>query len=166
MTDAPGWATLADDESVIWLGRPVIYHFLDGLLGGFLLVAIAAVVGFFWPADLVVAGVVSGVVVAAVIAGLGVLTALWTLVDRWRITYLVTTQQVYVKRGLLSRTVKNLRVEQIQNASFTESLLGRLFSYGDVHIDTAGSEGPEVVLRNVANPDEVLGHISQRTERG
>lgn len=162
MSDVPGWATLSEGESVVWTGRPVIYHFLDGLVVAAVLLAIAAAAYLFWPAG---TGGVPAIVPAAVLAGVAVLSAVWTLLERWRITYLVTTHQVYVKRGLISRTVKNLHVDQIQNTSFTESLLGRLFSYGHVRIDTAGSEGAEIVLRNVANPDEVLGLISRDTER-
>lgn len=162
MSDAPSWATLADDERVVWNGRPVIYHFLDGVVGGGVLAAVAVAVAVFWPPGTGVPRTVP----AAAVGGLAALVALWPLVQRWSITYLVTTHQVYVKRGLVSRTVKNLHVEQIQNTSFTESLLGRLLSYGNVRIDTAGSEGPEMVLRNVADPDEVLGLIAQHTERG
>lgn len=157
MSDAPGWVTLTEGETVVWRGNPVVYHYLHGFLLALALFGVAAAVAVFWP----FASVATGWIPAAIVVAVGVLVALRTLLAWRSVQYVVTTEEVYVRRGLVSRTVTNLRMDRIQNTSFTQSLGGRLFSYGDVEIDTAGSEGTEVVLRNVGDPEDVLGYISE-----
>jgi membrane protein YdbS with pleckstrin-like domain len=157
MTDAPSWVTLSDHEEVVWRGHPVVYHYLGGFLLAAGLLAGAAAAAALWQW----ASVAPRWIPAGALGALGLLVGLQTLVSRRTIQYLVTTEEVYVKRGLLSREVKNLRLDRVQNSSFKQTLSGRLFSYGDVELDTAGSEDTEIVMRHVANPEAVLGHVSE-----
>lgn len=157
MTDTPGWATMTEGETVVWRGHPVVYHYLPGLLlsAGLLALGAWTLVSWPWP-DLVAAWLP-----AASIAALGALVGLDRLVSRWTVQYLVTSEEVYVRRGLVSRSVTSLRLDRVQNSSFSQSLTGRLLSYGDVELDTAGGDGTEVVLENVPAPETVLGYVSQ-----
>jgi len=82
----------------------------------------------------------------------------------WSTRYLVTSDEVYVKNGLFSRSVTNARLDQIQNTTFTQSALGRALSYGDVHMDTAGHAGTEIVFRNAADPDAVVAAITRQLD--
>jgi len=165
VSDAPDWVTLTDGETVAWSGRRTLWAYLDR----FRLAAAAAVAGVALPlasplrVDPVtltvqtVPSALTGLAVAAVLVG-------WALVERASVRYLVTSEEVYVKRGLVSRTVRNLRLEQVQNTSFSQSLAGRLLSYGDVRFDTAGGEGAEVRFRAVPDPDGVLATVTRQQD--
>ena len=165
MTDAPDWVTLTDGESVVWSGRRTLWAYADRLL----LAAVAAVAGVALPlaSPLRVDPVtVTVATVPSALGGLGVAVVLvgWALLGRASVRYLVTDEEVYVKRGLLSRTVRNLRLEQVQNTSFSQSLLGRVLSYGDVRFDTAGGGGSEVTFRAVPDPRTVLATVTRQQD--
>ena len=113
--EVPNWVTLTDDETVVWRGGPSTARVVQELVGETLLVVvgIAAVavgsgaVAAVDPPTLsaVPLGLV-GIGLAVVLLGvvLGVVTYL-----RFRaIGYLITTSELYRKRGLFSRSVRNL----------------------------------------------------------
>lgn len=168
-SDHPDWLTLTDDEQVVWEGRPSPYPYLGGLLGPVGLVALGIAVA------IVAAGVVSvgvpipeavpGVAIGGALVALGVALALGRIISWWLTRYVVTTEEVYHKRGVVSRSVTNTRLDQIQNTRFTQSATGRLFSYGDVYVDTAGGGGTEIVFRHVEEPQRVVGRITEELDR-
>lgn len=86
-------------------------------------------------------------------------------VARWRaVRYLVTTEELYRKRGLVSRDVKNLRLGQVQNTGFTQSAVQRLLGYGTVTVSTAGSGGTELAFANVPDPERVNGVVTEQLD--
>lgn len=168
MADQPDWVTLTEGESVVWQGRPIIYPYLGGVLTGLVIILLGIGV---W---LVVQGVIlnfslpsfiPGGIIVGILVVLGIWVALKPVLDWWSIRYLITTQEVYKKQGLVSRTVKNIALDKVQNTSFTQSVMGRLFSYGNVHIDTAGSGGTEMVFDSVGDPESVVGHITRHIDK-
>ncbi|MDY6764504.1 MAG: PH domain-containing protein [Halobacteria archaeon] len=168
MEDQPDWVTLTEGESVVWQGRPIVYPYLGGVSTGLIIILLGVVV---W---LVVQGVIldfsipsfipSGIIVGVLVV-LGILVALKPILDWWSIKYLITTDEVYKKQGMVSRTVKNLSLDKVQNTSFTQSVMGRLFSYGNVQIDTAGGGGTEMVFNSVKDPESVVGHITRQIDK-
>ena len=56
-------------------------------------------------------------------------------------TWSITDRRLVDETGILSRSVKESPFEKIHNASYKQSLLGRIFGYGDVYIQTASAEG-------------------------
>lgn len=160
----PGWVTLGDAEEIVWTGRPSMLLAAGSMLLGFVLVVVGSALygvviptdsGFRWVGLLVVAAGVALIIL---------------VVARHRSTqYVITTNEVYRKEGLLSRKVASLRLDRIQNVSFEQSLLERLSMYGDVYVDTAGTGGTEITFHGVPNPQRVssmlteqLDHVSNR----
>lgn len=157
MTDAPRWASLDDGERVVWSGRPVAYGFLRGYLLTVLILALAGVTAVHWQwSDLVVRWIPAGALVA-----LAVLVYVQTALSRRSMAYLVTNEAVYVRRGLVRRSVTSLRIDRVGTTTANHSLLGRLFSYGHVELDAASTEGVDLVLEYVADPEAVLDHVSE-----
>jgi uncharacterized membrane protein YdbT with pleckstrin-like domain len=157
MTDAPRWASLDDGERVVWTGRPVAYGFLRGYLLTVVLLALAGVTVVHWQwSDLAVRWLPAGSLVALALLVYG-----QTVLSRRSLAYLVTNEAVYVRRGVLRRSVTDLRLDRIGDTSIGRSLLGRLFSYGHVELDAASTEGVDLVLEYVATPEEVLDHVSE-----
>jgi uncharacterized membrane protein YdbT with pleckstrin-like domain len=169
MTDAPGWVTLTDGEEVIWQGRPTLYHFMGRTILGLVLVGFGIlvwlVVDNVIETGVTVPAAVPGGILGVVIVLLGLTMSAKPLLEWWNVRYLVTSKEVYKKSGVVSRSVTNLNLNQIQNTTFTQSVTGRLLSHGHVHIETAGSRGTEVTFQNVADPEDVVGHITRELDK-
>ncbi|PSQ41962.1 hypothetical protein BRD14_05360 [Halobacteriales archaeon SW_5_68_122] len=168
----PDWVTLTDDETVVWRGGPSTARVVQELLGETLLVVVGiavvavgsgAVAAVDPPTLSAVPLGLVGVGLAVVLLGvvLGVVTYL-----RFRaIVYLITTSELYRKRGLFSRSVRNLRLERVQDSGFRQSAVQRLLGYGTVHVSTAGGGGVELRFRHVTDPEAVNGRIARQLDR-
>lgn len=130
------------------------YHsvrFLPGV--ALLLVAGAlAVASFVFPgADS--AGTISALLIAA--AGVGVagfVTILWrAFVDSFD-EFGLSTVRVFKKTGFLKRVVRQIPLDKVQDVNISATLWGRWLSYGDVELQTAGTDGT-VVFPRIAHPE-------------
>lgn len=156
----PEWVTLSEDERIVWTGSPSFFVALWSLLTGFLVV---------------LAGVALYVVLVAVqfeprrfvlwLVPLGIALIALSYLRHRSTRYVITTNEVYRKDGFLSRSVTSLRLDRVQNTSFSQSFLDRLFSLGDVNIDTAGSGATEIVFASVSNPQKVSGLLTEQLDR-
>ena len=169
MTDAPDWVTLTDGEQLVWRGRPTLYAYMGRIVGGLLIGLIGVVVwqvtrqgdvmGIPLPSALPY-DLIGGAVVLLGLARVG-----GTMLKWWSIRFLVTSDEVYRKQGILSRSVKNLRHDQIQNTSFSQSILGRLLSFGHVRIKTAGTGRTEMAFTHVPDPEGVVDQITRQIDQ-
>lgn len=71
----------------------------------------------------------------------GILIIDAVVLSRRRSRYVVTTNRVYTKVGLLRRTISEARIADIHSLSTEESLLERLAGEGTVRIDSTGISG-------------------------
>jgi len=175
MADAPDWVTLTDGEEVIWAARPSMVPYLTTLIGEFVLIGLgvglwigggfSSLLGVSFDPTIGLLPIPLWSALALVLIGWGLLGIASTALDWWSRYYLITTEEIYKKQGLFSRTVENTRLDQVQNTAFTQSWLGRLASYGDVQIDTAGTGGKEIVFKKVANPDGIIEKVTRQLDR-
>ena len=83
-----------------------------------------------------------------------------------RITdYVVTSEGLYRKNGIFSRSVQKIGFEKVQNISFSQGILGKKFGYGNIEISTAGGSGIEMRFVSVENPREVQSLINKRIKQ-
>jgi uncharacterized membrane protein YdbT with pleckstrin-like domain len=127
------WLTLDEDEEIVWSGNPDSKSIVPALIIGI-------------PLSLVLVGI--PIVVSAY---------LW----RENTDYVVTTDGLYKKSGVLSRDVQKIDFEKVQNISFTQSAVGNYFGFGSVDISTAGGSGVEMQFQSVSNPKEVQELINR-----
>jgi uncharacterized membrane protein YdbT with pleckstrin-like domain len=80
--------------------------------------------------------------------------------------YVVTNRRIYAKRGIVSRNVKTVDFDKVQNINYTQGALGAHFGYGNVEISTAGSSGAEVTFRSIPDPADVQELIDREIKRG
>lgn len=132
------WLSLDDGEEILWA---------DGPDRRTLIPAVAV-----------------GIPLAIVLVGIAIIVGEYLRVTNTH--YVVTNRALYRKSGILSRDVKRIDFEKVQNISYTQSALGNHFGYGTVEISTAGGTGVEMAFSAVANPREVQALVSDRTERG
>lgn len=74
-----------------------------------------------------------------------------SLVER----YVLTNERIKVTTGLLGRAIENYELIRVQDIDVQQNAGERLLGIGDVRIRGADPSNPELVLRNVRDPQEV-----------
>jgi uncharacterized membrane protein YdbT with pleckstrin-like domain len=78
--------------------------------------------------------------VAAISVVVGGRRGLWPLLV-WRCThYVITDERILLQHGVLSRERRDLPLARINDHAMSQSLLGRLFGYGRMTIDSVGDQ--------------------------
>jgi len=82
--------------------------------------------------------------------------------------YVVTSQGLYRKTGIFSRSVQKIGFEKVQNISFSQGILGTQLGYGSIGISTAGGSGVEMRFAAIDDPKTVQELINKRikSEKG
>jgi membrane protein YdbS with pleckstrin-like domain len=79
----------------------------------------------------------------------------------WRVNiWVVTTSRVIDESGLLKHFAKESPLEKINNISYDQSVWGRIFSFGNVEIQTAAEAGATNYY-NVNHPKRLKDTITQ-----
>lgn len=130
------WLTLGADEQVVWAGNPHESSLVPALVVGV-------------PLSLLLIGI--PIVVSAYLR-------------REATEYVVTTEALYRKSGILSRNVQRVDFAKVQNTSYSQGLFGRQFGYGNIDVSTAGGAGVELTFRSVPEPKDVQELINARVK--
>ena len=69
--------------------------------------------------------------------------------------YTITSERVKIVRGLFGRDVDNFELIRIQDIDYSQRMSERMIGVGDVTIRGHDPSHPEVVLRNVKEPEKV-----------
>jgi len=156
----PDWFHISEDEDIVWESRPhpitMGVRLLVGIglaLAGLLVAGWSVIDG---PSLLTLLGF--GLLVVGVAVAFG-RYLVWT-----NIRYVITSSELYKKRGVISRDVTQFRLERVQNTSLSQSGLGRLLGYGDLTVYTAGSGDPELTFERVPNPEVASSRLSDQLE--
>ncbi|EFW91230.1 membrane-flanked domain protein [Haladaptatus paucihalophilus DX253] len=155
--DVP-WLHLTPDEEVLWAGHRSVYLVLPPIVLGIVLLLLGAGIagsdvfgGFSW--------------VGILLIPVGFAIAIPPFV-RWRSEWFVlTTEEVYHKRGVFAQDVTQIRLDRVRNTAFSQSLLERILDYGTVTIHTAGVTTDNLVFENVSNPQSVNGLLTEQLDR-
>src|SRR5215469_4635753 len=79
---------------------------------------------------------------------------------RWTTETDVTNMRVVHKTGFIKRRTFEMALDKVESVDVNQSIMGRLFNYGDVTIMGVG-EGKETI-RTIAAPLEFRSHITAR----
>jgi len=131
------WLTLDDGEEVLWASTPHKSSLVPAL--------------------------VIGVPLSFVLVGIPIIVSAY--LSFTNTNYVVTTRGLYRKRGILSRDVKQIGFDKVQNISYSQSAIGSSLGYGTVEISTAGSSGVELRFRSIPTPAAIQELISREIER-
>ena len=145
---------LVPGEEVLLTPR---YHWIRFVPGaaGVLLGIVLAVLALLTPPA---AGAETGArTILLVSAGVAALLGLVAVFRRWLVDsfdeFAVTTFRVIRKSGVLERSVRQIPLEKVQDVNVRSTLGGRWLSYGDVEIQTAGSDST-VVFPRILHPEK------------
>jgi len=121
------WLSLDDGEEVLWSGEPMMKSIYPALVIGL-------------PLSLVLVGI--PIVVGAYL-------------NIKNTDFVVTSQGLYKKTGVLSRSVQKIGFDKVQNISFSQGFFGTQFGYGNIEVSTAGGSGVEMRFRSIEEPKTV-----------
>jgi uncharacterized membrane protein YdbT with pleckstrin-like domain len=107
---------------------------------------------------------------ALVPAGVGIFLFVVMMVPIWTTEIGVTSQRVIYKRGLIQRETQEMQLRSVEQVSFDQDVLGRIFGYGWLEIHGTGEEvitlpaiGDPVAMRRALQ--EALGQIQGNAEQ-
>lgn len=96
-------------------------------------------------------------------AGLTVVWLIYRILDRKTNLWAVTNLRIIDEYGVFSNNSKETPLNKINNVSYRQPLLGRLFNYGDVQIQSAAESG-SIIQKMVERPKVLKDTITQYQE--
>jgi hypothetical protein len=94
----------------------------------------------------------------------GAFVGLWMLLSmmmkKWTTEIILTTERLIYKRGFFKVTVQEVDIEQLASDSVDQSLLGRIFDYGAIHVRCI--EASDVDLPAITKPYEFRNALEQQ----
>jgi uncharacterized membrane protein YdbT with pleckstrin-like domain len=110
----------------------------------------------------IVVGLIAGPVIGSSIAVAGIAAViLGGLLKRIATHYVVTTQRLRIRRGILAKKVQQTRIDRVQNVNTDQGFIERVLRVGTVDFDTAGTDDSDFTFRGIANPDEVVAAVDR-----
>ena len=156
------------DERELWTGRTSWKHYYGkGILWAVSVVVLLIISllasgkiwqeegrpGWFW------------YILAVLILGSGAF--LWVKFA-WRIysvRYRLTTQRLFVERGILSRTTDQNELIRVDDVSVKQGFVDRFVNAGDVQILSTDVSDQALTLVGIEGPDQIAEHIRQNMRR-
>jgi uncharacterized membrane protein YdbT with pleckstrin-like domain len=137
-------------EEVVYEGHPTwraLLTYYVSAVGGAVVVGVIVAL---------VASVGVGIVVGVVLVGLALV---YGFVKRMATVYMVSTQRLYIRRGILSKRVQQTRIDRVQNVNTDQSLFQRVLRVGKVDFDTAGTDDSEFRFVGISDPHTVVAAV-------
>lgn len=147
------WVHLTDGETVEWVGRPSSYTIAASIVVGVVLAAVGIALSVWLSTSTDVPSWAAALPLVLVVVGIA--RILVTYLNWIRLLYVITSEEIYVKHGLVSRDVTQIRLDRVQNTAYDQSVAERFLSFGDVRVYTAGTSTEDVTFRSVPNPERV-----------
>jgi hypothetical protein len=69
--------------------------------------------------------------------------------------YLVTSERVRITKGLFGKDREDIELFRVKDIDHAQAMGERMFNIGDITLRSGDASDPEIVLRNVANPEQV-----------
>jgi uncharacterized membrane protein YdbT with pleckstrin-like domain len=139
-------------EEIVFDGHPSWRAVLVFYVGGVALVAVAAAIAAL------VSGAGLAIAVGAVALALVILVG---LIKRKATRYVITSERLHIRHGILAKRTQETRVQRVQNVNTEQSLFERIMQVGTVDFDTAGTDDSEFKFVGVGNPADVVRAVDR-----
>jgi uncharacterized membrane protein YdbT with pleckstrin-like domain len=139
-------------EEIVFDGHPswrgVLSFYLKGL-------GVAIVLGLIVIlAASVAVGVAAFVVIMAIVVAIGFFVRMAT-------SYVITTERLHIRRGILSKHVQQTSIDRVQNVNTNQRLIDRVLRVGEVDFDTAGTDDSDFTFHGVSEPENVVAAVDR-----
>jgi uncharacterized membrane protein YdbT with pleckstrin-like domain len=151
-------------EEIVFEGHPswrgVLSFYLKGL-------GISILIGLiFWFAVSQAAGIGAFVVLMAVVILVGLIVRIAT-------RYVISTERLNIRTGILSKKVQQTSIDRVQNVNTEQTFWDRILRVGAVDFDTAGTDDSDFTFVGVGSPHRVVEavdraqrEVGERFQRG
>jgi uncharacterized membrane protein YdbT with pleckstrin-like domain len=151
-------------DSVLAEGERIVYRahisrwkfFLSYLLG--VLFVLAGLTAYVRRSDIGT----DSLIPAAVLVAIGLVLFLVAVVRRWTTELVLTNRRIITKQGLVARNTVEMNLGKVESLHVNQSLMGRLFDYGDVTVVGTGSSLEP--LRGISSPLELRRNLGAVAE--
>jgi membrane protein YdbS with pleckstrin-like domain len=138
--------TLTDDETIITSFRPH-WKLLFVPIGWFLLLSIGMALIINW-----VGLGTFGWLVLVVYIGFAMWLVVQPVLTWWTSVYVLTTERLMTRHGLVSKSGIEIPLENITNVNFSQSVIERAIGAGDLLVESAGTSG-QSKFKDIPHPD-------------
>jgi uncharacterized membrane protein YdbT with pleckstrin-like domain len=139
-------------EQMVFEGHPSWRAVLTFYVSGIAIVAVAAAIGAL------VSGAGLAILLGAVVLAIVILVG---LIKRQATRYVITSERLHIRHGILAKRTQETRVQRVQNVNTEQSFFQRIMQVGTVDFDTAGTDDSEFRFVGVANPEEVVRAVDR-----
>jgi uncharacterized membrane protein YdbT with pleckstrin-like domain len=74
--------------------------------------------------------------------------------------YIFTENSIILKRGILSKSQKEVRYCDIRSLVLKQSFGQRIFKVGNIAVDCAAGDGVEILICGIGNPQNIIDFIN------
>ncbi|MEM2914198.1 MAG: PH domain-containing protein [Candidatus Bathyarchaeia archaeon] len=89
-----------------------------------------------------------------------ILTMLMVLLDWLCINYYLTNLRLIEERGIIGKRIMMVPLNKVQDITCRFGILGRIFGFGDLEIESAGTYG-KIIFNFIANPRKRKEEINE-----
>ena len=139
-------------EEIVFEGHPSWRGVLSFYLKGLGIAILVALIVYFATSH--VLGIVAFVVFMALVVLVG-------LVKRMATRYIISTERLNIRTGILSKHVQQTSIDRVQNVNTEQTFLDRILRVGSVDFDTAGTDDSDFTFRGVASPAAIVAAVDQ-----
>jgi uncharacterized membrane protein YdbT with pleckstrin-like domain len=144
-------------EEMVFEGHPSWRAVLSFYVTGVVVVAVVAAI----------AALVSGAGLAVLLGAIAfAVLVLAGLIKRQATRYVITSERLHIRHGILAKRTQETRVQRVQNVNTQQSFFQRILQVGTVDFDTAGTDDSEFRFVGVANPEEVVRAVDRAQREG
>lgn len=148
-------------ETEVWSSNPSWRALVATAL--FWLIPSGIVAGLVWALFHSVAGVLSMLAAGLLLAAAD---ALWRAVGLLAVRYRVTTERLFIRRGIFSQQFEQLELSRVDDVRVSQSMLDRLLGIGQVELRGRGSADAILfVLPSIAAPLQVAETVRRQLQR-
>jgi uncharacterized membrane protein YdbT with pleckstrin-like domain len=155
---------LLEGEQVLWQGRPSWRSNLSHFVVWVPIALLPAIIAGALQAKDQDTGLPYSTWIAISII-LVILVVAIDAIRRFATYYVITTERLRVRRGILARREQTARFDRIQNVSITQSLMDRLLKVGAVSFDTAGTDerSSDFTFRGISDPQSLVRIVAENS---
>ncbi len=165
---APSWVVLSPYERVLWIGRRSLRSMmkLSVAMVLFFILSIASFVLFPLIEPFVEEYILSRVSIpvmfiriglSGILFLIGLILLIKIMLIRISNEYVLTTKEIYVKKGIFSRKIDTIDLNWIKGVEIIQTPLGRLLNYGTIEILAPGADKKGITLIRIDGVADPIG---------
>lgn len=137
-------SAVIDEKQLFSITPTLKFVWLGYVITAFVALLLVAILSVFLPAVGALPGVIIGLLLFLIPA--------FYHVRKKLVRYTLSESKLEIDTGLISRTTVNIPLRRIQDVTVRAGIFQRILGFGDIIVDNAGTEGVQVILKDIDSP--------------